>query len=308
MIIWVNRVFCLIILIGIFLIYQSSILYNLRLIIWPIQAKFSGTHNVVRSHLIRIFQVITNGKHVNEKVTAFIWGVLTIFVLMSYLFIRGFGINGIIIAGLIAAIPYGYIRTKLYVIQVNASFEGEMLIDELLNQYKICDHNIYAALDACVKELKPDTLSKRATLQLAIRIKTFEKEGELREALKDFIANWNTIWARMIADNIYNAVWEQVDVLHGLENILDECKGISKKIEKDKREGLVSDVVVKVLCPLFFCILIWMAKSMVSYSWQTMLQYEFVEKKGLMIFSMIVLLSGFNVIIFPVLGKRKYDF
>ncbi|MFV0516528.1 MAG: hypothetical protein ACK5MV_03965 [Aminipila sp.] len=69
-----------------------------------------------------------------------------------------------------------------------------------------------------------------------------------------------------------------------------------------------TEVLVKILCPLFFILMLFMAKNMVGYSWSTIIKYEFTEPAGLEIFTLIVQLAAINLIVFPVLGKTKYDF
>ncbi|WP_312648902.1 hypothetical protein [Aminipila sp.] len=178
----------------------------------------------------------------------------------------------------------------------------------MINQYKISDKNIYETIDKCILALSDSTLSKKALFQLKLKLNSYVGDDELREALKDFTANWDTIWATMLSDNIYNAVKEDVDILQGLENIMEQGKEITNFIEADKKEGMETEVMVKILCPLFSVLMLFMAKNMVGYSWNTILKYEFVEPAGLFIFTLLVFLAAVNLMVFPVLGKQKYDF
>lgn len=305
--IWITRFACAIIVIGIFCIFQSYILYFLKTVLWPVK-NMQRKDGSIEKHLRQIFMVITNGKHLKEKMLFFIFLSLGILAIMGVILYKAFGTSGIFIALIMSAMPYGYIRARLMIKQVTGSFEGEMLLDELINQYKICHCNIYNAIDLCVLSLNDTSLSKKALFQLAIKLHSYSGEKELREALNDFVANWNTVWSRMLADNIYNAVKEEINVLHGLENILSECKQINEFIEENKKDGIETEVIVKIICPLFFIVLLWMAKNMMGYSWQTIFTYEFLETRGLIIFTSLVFITGLNIIVFPVLGKQKYDF
>lgn len=303
----IQHFICLLLCLGIFIMLRGSILYLISSIFYKERGAWK-TENRLRKHLRQIFKVISNGKHIDEKITAFVLISIVIMVVMGSVMFRTFGVKGIFIASGMAAMPYAYIRARLAIKQMTGSFEGEMLVDEILNQYKICDFNIYETIDRCVISLGEETLSKKALFQLALKLHSYSGDEELREALRDFTANWDTVWARMVADNIYNAVKEEVNVLHGLESILMQCKEINSFIEENKKDGMETDVLVKILCPLFFFILLWMAKNMMGYSWNTLLKYEFAEKTGLMIFSILVFLSALNIIVFPLLGKKKYDF
>lgn len=304
---WIIRFVAAIIVIGIFLIFQSYILYFLKTVLWPFN-NIQRKDGRIEKHLKQIFKVITNGKYLKEKMLFFIFLTLGILAIMGVILYKAFGISGVFLALIMSAMPYGYIRARLMIKQVTGSFEGEMLLDELINQYKICQGNIYKAIDSCVIALNDTTLSKKALFQLAIKLHSYSGERELREALNDFVANWNTVWSRMLADNIYNAVKEEINVLYGLENILDECKQINEFIEENKKDGIETEVIVKIICPLFFIVLLWMAKNMMGYSWQTIFTYEFLETRGLIIFTILVFVTAINIIVFPVIGKQKYDF
>ncbi len=301
------RFMCFTICLGVFLIFRSKILYFVKsFTCMKTEFKISKSHIV--KHLRKILQVITNGKHINEKIIIFIFISLALLFTMGMLMFKTFGCKGLIPALVMSSIPYGYIRAKLMLKQVTGSFEGEMLISELINQYKMCEENIYETIDKCILELDDSTLSKKALFQLKLKLNSFTGDEELRETLNDFVINWNTIWARMLADNIYNAIKEDVNILLGLENIMEQGKEITKFIEEDKKDGMETEVMVKILCPLFSIVMLLMARNMVGYTWNMIFTYIFKEPIGLILFSVFVFLIGINIVILPILGKQKYDF
>ncbi len=301
------RFMCIMICIGLFLVFRGNILYLFKSISWPMLQR-REYESRIRKHLRQIFQVVTNGKHINEKIFIFILISIAVLVGMGIVMVRPFKFNGIVIATIMAAMPYGYIRAKLALKQVAGSFEGEILVAELINQYKMCSKNIYETIDKSVLELNDSTLSKKALFQLRLKLNSYTKESELREAFNDFAANWNTIWARMLADNLYNAVKEEVNILPGLENIMEQGKRVNQTIEENKKDGMETEVMVKILFPLFSLLMLFLARNMVGYPWNRILSYLFIEPIGLILISVYIFLWGLNLVILPVLNKQKYDF
>lgn len=305
---YVVRSFYILTLFGIFLIFKDSITYLVRGLLWPIRKVYGGKKSMLEWHIESILLVISNGKNVEMKVKLFALLVITTFITSSVIFVHAFKIKGILLALILSAMPYIAIRARLYVKQVKSSFEGEMLMEELVNQYKMCNRNIYETLDASILSIPEGYISKNALYQLRLKLTTFRSEDELKKALQRFVLNWNSTWSKMIADNIYNAVWERIDVLTGFENLLEECKNINKGIEINKRESLEAELIAKVICPLFFIILMCAVRFMFGYSWEKIFAYLFIDKKGVSASTLLLFVYNFNVSTFPVLGKRNYDF
>lgn len=301
-------------ILGIFLIFKTKIgILAKSLLIMPEIPKYNGkilksaaALNGIANHLCRIFNVISNGKNVDLKVKAFMIISSATFVIAFY-FCRNLSEFGALIAVFMGMMPYGYIRLRMSMKQVKGSFEGQMLLDEIVNQYKICGFDIYSTIDRCVENLPEESFSKKALFRFAIKMRTYVGEAELKQALNEFAANFDTIWARMLADNFYNAIRENVNVLKGLEDLLEKCKEIDKFIEESKKEGREADMLIKILCPISLVGTIFMAKNLMGFSWQKIITYQFVEMTGVFLFAVIVLAGCINIIVLPLLYKRKYD-
>ncbi|MFV0518361.1 MAG: hypothetical protein ACK5MV_13290 [Aminipila sp.] len=226
------RTVWILICVGIYLIFRDKIYFLIRSIFMNIMGKGIG-QNKIQKHIDRIFNVICNGKHIRAKIALFYILSIVILICMAYVMTKGIGAKGMVIAIIMSLIPYGYLRARLYLIQVNGSFEGEMLIAELINQYKMAETNIYQAIDNTILALPENTLSKKALFQLKVRIASYVGDEELWDALYDFKANWDTIWSQMLVDNIYNAIKENTNIIDGLENILEQGKtNYQKSIDK----------------------------------------------------------------------------
>ncbi len=263
----VLRMLCISAVISIFMIFHSYILYYCRNLLWPLKGMI-GSGSLTR-HISEILMLITNGKHLKLKVNIFMALSIGVLVIMSKPLYNAFQIKGLLIAAVLSLMPYAYIRMRLKVRQISASYEGQMLLSEFVNQYKICDFNIYETVNKCSISLDENTVSSKALFQLSYKLRSYSNRAELQTALNSFILNWDNTWARMLAQNIYNAAEEKINVLQGLDNVLALCKSIKEQQEKKKRKGLDTAVIVNVLCPLFFFAAIVGAKEMMGYDWKT---------------------------------------
>ena len=304
----VTRITYALILVGIVIIFSDEILYYIRKIS-TLKNKLPKTEKpTIVHHLEKIMNIVYQGRNVNRNVKVFIAISMAIYILFLYFLLRqGFGIRSIFISAALALMPYGYLRSKLATTRIAGSYEGEIFIAEIVDRYKMNSRNIIATLDACVLNLENAPISKRALFRLSMRVKTYQTEEELRAILDDFIYTFNTEWAKMLADNFHNAIEEKVDVLTGLEDILSECKKINENLEKGKRSNVEAFVMIKYLGPFFFFVFLWMAHSMMDYSWQTIFEYEFQRPDGLMIFILSIGAIFINLVAVNLLSRQKYD-
>jgi len=104
--------------IGLFLIFRGKILYFIKSISLP-KVNQRITESRIKKHIGQIFKVITNGKHIKEKMRAFVFLSFLILISMSIVMFRAFSYKGVLIALVMAFMPYGYVRTKLFIKQVN---------------------------------------------------------------------------------------------------------------------------------------------------------------------------------------------
>lgn len=306
----ITRIAYGLILFGIFIIFEDELLYYLKKLISTKDKLFKKKTKkaVVIHHLEKVLSIVYESQNVQRNARIFVAISMIIFVLFLYFLLQqGFNIKAIVIAVAMALMPYGYLRSKLATVRITGSYEGELVITEIVNHYKMNSRNIMATLDACIISFDNVPVSKRALFRLSMRVKSYQSEEELRDMLGDFIYAFNTEWSKMLADNFYSAIEEKIDVLSGFEDIQSECLKINENLEKGKRINAEAFAMIKYLGPIFFFIFLWMARSMMDYSWQTILQYEFQRKDGLLIFILAMGSIFINLVAINLLSRQKYD-
>lgn len=259
-------------------------------------------------HIDRILTVITSDE--KKKPSAELFLLMSILI---FLFVTGmlthydFGMNSIVFGLIFALMPYAAIRTRLISVRLRSSHEGEILIAEILNQYKINFRNMIEAVDQSISCLDRAPFSKTMLYRTARRLKTYQTPEELREVLDDFVYGIDTDWSKMLANNIYAAMESEADVTAGLEDLLADCKDITQLLESDKRNNLESGLIVKLLGPAMYFGLMWAAYEYMGYSASEIISYQLFSKEGLGMIIAIVLAGFISFASITILENRKYD-
>lgn len=294
---------------GVYLIFFDWINYYPRLAIKELRRKHVHKESALLLHLEKIFSVISRKGNAKRDMNLFILSSLALFLVFFLLLMKqGFSINKIGISAVIGLMPYCYIRTKLLTLRISGSFEGQILISEIVNQYKMNHFNIIEALDKSVSHLEKAPLSAKALLRMSLRLKTYQTEKELRTIIDDFVYALDTEWAKMLANNIYIAMVDKVTVTSGLEDLLRECKTINKALEEGKRMNNESFLMAKYLGPVMYVGLMWLAKDALEYDLGMIIKYQLFTSAGLMLFIVLTAITFINFIVISVLSRQKFDF
>lgn len=209
---------------------------------------------------------------------------------------------------LIASFPYGVLLLRLRMIRVKGSYEGEALVSELLNQYKINYYNMSESIDRAVKYLDKSPHTGKLLLKLSLQLKEYRNDEELQRILTEFTFGVDTEWIRMLSNNIYNAISDGTNVCIGLEDILKELRESKAVLEENKRINQESYSIVSVFVPLGYLATVGLAVKYFDFTITKFLNYQFLTATGIKFFLMIVILSIASFVLLNVFTKQKFDF
>lgn len=205
-------------------------------------------------------------------------------------------------------LPYVVLRSRLIVMRIEGSYEAEALINELNNQYKICNLNMIEAIDKTLPLLNNCRYTQRALFRLAMSIKDYKTDEELDKIIKEFVFAIDTDWAAMLATNIKISVSDGRDVRPSLDDTLEDLKNIKVTLEKDKRYNNEAFSILRFVIPAVYVLSIIAAIKLFGFSLNKFLQYQFNTDLGLK-FALVTLVSmAINYIVYYVMRKPKYDF
>ncbi len=292
--------------ISIFLIFRKYIMALVK----RISRRFNQnqTSSKVAEHLQRLVNA-TSSKD-NPQIDTLIVTTLVLFVPIAILLTRqGYGLMGIVMAALIAFMPYCNLWIRLSRRRTKASFEGEKVIAELLNQYKMNYFNMPQAIEVCVVHLVDAPICRQIFFKMSLRLKKTKNDDEIRKIIDELAYGVNTQWAKMLANNMVLAISDSVEVTEGLEDILADCKEIAELIETGKRKNSEPTIMIFFLPPILYIGLAYMSmKSMDGMTLKTIIGYQLFTPNGVIMFMLAIITSFINYALISLIGQRKYDF
>lgn len=239
----------------------------------------------------------------------FLSGFITVF-LMVILIRQGAGVRtiGTALSVFCGALPYVYLRIKKFNMQYKASYEVEALIQEILNQYRICNCNMIMAIDNAVKNLAEPLLVKKYLYRLSLKTKNSRDKKELRKAIDNFANSIDTDCAKMLANNMLMSLTDGTDVTEGMEDLLKDCRAITMKLEQGRRANAEAFTITRFFVPAAYAFTIWMLHDQFSISFSDILDYQINTRRGVMLFMAIVISGFINHAVIIVASKIKFDY
>ena len=213
----------------------------------------------------------------------------------------------IVFSLLFASLPYAFLRLKLQIFRTNGSHEGEILIGELLNQYKINYFNMIEAIDKTIPVINDAPHTQRLLLRLSLRLKNSKKDEELLECLKEFTYGIDTEWIKMLSNNLYLTIQDDFNVSIGLNDILNELRKEKSNYEIDKRINSEGFAIVRILSPLMYAGSIYVAVKYFDFTIKKFLDYQFNTATGFKYFIIMALLFIINLGIMISFKNKKFD-
>lgn len=145
--------------------------------------------------------------------------------------------------------PYLLLYMKLRAINVNSSYEADILVTELISQYKMNYLNMVEAIDQTIIRLKRDLYTRKALFRLSLDVKECRNREELEVIVKEFAFSIGTEWAILLSNNIYQAIAYRDDVREGLEDILNELIALKAVNETNKQNNSETFLIIKYVAP-----------------------------------------------------------
>lgn len=259
---------------------------------------------------LKMLLAVTINKNSNNDVFSFIAISLSIMIinLLLYISILGFSPFVFLSSLLFGLLPYIFLLLKLFNKRKMGSYEGQSLLSELINQYKINNLNIIEAIDCAIPQLKKQIYSRRALFKLSVKIKDFSSNEELSLAIKEFIFYFNTEWSILLGMNIFIALSDGTDITESLDDIINEFSYIKTNVEANKRNNNESFLMIKFITPLAYIASVYALFQINGFTLNKYFKYQFFNPIGLKMAVVIFVLIFFNFIFVSLLSKPKYDF
>lgn len=259
---------------------------------------------------LELFLITTIG--IGSQFAVFTFIAVSVFCgCLTALFLQeaGYGLSQkIIVALLVMLLPAFILYIRRQNIRINSSYEGDVLITELIAQYKLNHLNMLEAIDKTVPRLLKQKNTRRSLTRLSMKIKESGNVDDIERYTQEFTYTFGTNWSQLLANNIYMAIVYRDGVKEALEDILDELTQTKKINEKGNQDNGESFLIIKYVAPGGYIISILSLFRYFDFSWKKFLIYQFKNPMGLNSFLFFGFFLILNSIIYLFMRKPKNDF
>lgn len=209
--------------------------------------------------------------------------------------------------GFMGALPYCTIMARLYSQRVTRSREGDLLVQELLNNYKIHMYNMKEAVEITAFSIEGAPGAKRILLNLAKGLNNAATKEEVEKLLAVFRYSIDTAWGNVLASNIFFAYVHGNRVDQALEDLLASITKSRKVIEHGKRENNEARLMLKYLAPISFALSVIGACKYFGFTLAKFIKYQWGTALGLKWFMIMVMIYVAGILVNGFFSREKMD-
>lgn len=247
------------------------------------------------------------GGRISVRTFKIVSAVIFLFVLILGAVVFNYS-TGLLMGAAAGATPYLLLRVKLERERSHASYEAEQLVVSVLNKYRIFRLNIEEAMETVIEDVIDLPLTRKMLFRLLIKVRTTKNKEEIRDATRIFAYNIGTNWARMLANNIFQAEANGMNVSVSLEDILSQLREARVLTEERKRSNLESVILVKLFCPGAYLFFAYLAIQKFDLGIAGYLYNQFMTRQGLILFFYFMMLFFTGYLLLELVQNRKFDF
>lgn len=266
------------------------------------------SENKLIQHIEMLLHVVLN-KNYHGGAQSFIALTVSLFAVTFTLLVKGGQsvLFTILFSLLVSFLPYVGLRVRLIVIRIEGSYEADTLVNEINNQYKICNLNMIEAIDCALPLLKYCKYTQRALFRLSMAIKEYNSEEALDKIIREFVYSVDTDWATRLGVNIKIAVSDGRDVRPSMDDILESLKLVKSTLENEKRSNYEAFSMIRFMVPAVYVLSIFVSVSVFGFTLSKFFDYQFKTDLGLK-FAMVVFASmAVDYVVYYLIRKPKYD-
>lgn len=298
-------------IIGLFLICKHS--FDTLLSFGRSRARFRmlqnelGKESRVQTHLALLLRNtigLTQKKYVNYFIAGSILLGLVLFVLVRQILTAKMALLAFILG---VIMPYAVLRIILEQKRHKGSHEGDILIAELINQYKINYYKMDEAIEKTAALIDNAPISQKLLIRLSSGLKSYQSDEELRAILDEFEYNYKTNWAHVLRNNMYYALADGIVVTDALRDLMGSIAKARKIIEHTKRENSETENMLKYLAPGCYLLTVVCAVKYFGFTLGKFIEYQFYTPSGLKFFLVFLTAYIISVSLAIFYQKRKMD-
>lgn len=216
------------------------------------------------------------------------------------------GIN--VISSVIAAfLPYLMLRIRMEKMRIKSSGEGERMLQELMDSYKIYYYNMKEAIDKTAISLEDAPGSRRILTNLSRGLDRAGSERSIARLLEEFSLSINTSWANTLKNLMYFSLVHGIRVDEAMEDLRQTLKSARMVEEYAKRENNESSIMIRYLVPFIYFMTAYGGIRIFGLGTEKFIHYQFGTEVGATWFTIFIIVYTTSYMVNSFLSKNKLD-
>ena len=203
--------------------------------------------------------------------------------------------------------PYLILRIKMEKMRISGSHEGEIMLAELTENYKIYYYNMKEAIDRTAASLNNAPGSRRIMANLSRGLDRAGSEKSMSKLLDEFSLSINTSWSNTLKNLMYFSLIHGIRVDGALEDLSGTLKSARKVEEFAKRENNESSLMIRFLVPLTYLMTFFTGAVFFGLGVKKFLFYQFGTEVGATWFTIFLIVYIISCMVNSFLSKNKLD-
>lgn len=204
-------------------------------------------------------------------------------------------------------LPYAGLRLILRRKRAAASREGEILLTELLENYKICYLNMRRAIEVSARTMKEAPHAKRLLFSLSKGLNRGSTDVETARLLEEFRLSLQTSWGNILAANLWFALTTGTEITAALQDLADTMLQARKIDEYAGRENHEAAMILRYLAPLCYALTVIGAIFYFRLTPRQFFYYQFQTQTGLSWFVISLMLYVGGLLVYGFISRGRLD-
>lgn len=265
-------------------------------------------HDKYWDHIKLILQ-LSVGLGTDRAVTFFV-SISTLLGSIVFVFLLDWVSNilAILTALIFFTLPYVILRLILQGIRVRSSKEGEILLGELSDNYKIYYYNMQKAIEITANNIENAPNIKRLLFNLSRGLNRVGTNEEIRHLIDEFELSIDTFWSKILGNNIYFSLTQGIRVDLALDELQKTITRARKLEEYQKRQNNESKLILRYLVPISYLLTVLSALFFFNLSLDEFINYQFRTEAGLTWLTISLLSYSISILSEKFIARSKLDF
>lgn len=206
------------------------------------------------------------------------------------------------------SMPYLMLRMKFSSVRKKAGMEGEIFVANFLSAYRICNYNVYHAIEYIAEENSEAKKSRALIMRILLELRTVGERESMKAVLNKFAYAINTNWSRMLAHNLFVAAETGKNISLAIEDILLQLREAGALMEERKRLNSEANRMVLFLIPFLYVSTVLLAVYYMDIPFLRFIKNQLFTTEGFLLFTVSFFMFVANLLMLEFINSRSLDY